>query len=90
MVLFTLTEVGSPQGLPGGGAAEGKVTKTEEKWGDGACAWLTAEECLSSEDQGRSDLVWRILCIASFLCVVWTEFSAALWHVVSSFPSTIY
>ena len=67
-----------------------KVKKHEEKWGKGVCVWLTAEECLSSEDQVRKDLVWRTHCIASFVCVVWTKYSAALRHVVPSFPSTVY
>ena len=55
-VPFTLTGAQTPQNLPGRGAAEGQG---EEKWGGGACAWLTGEECLPSEDQERKDLVWR-------------------------------
>ena len=67
-----------------------KVKKCEEEWGKGACVWLTAEECLSSEGRVGKDLVWRTQCMASFVCVVWAKYSAALQHVVPSFASTVY
>ena len=73
-----LTGARSPQDLPGGDAAEGKGA---EKWGEGSCAWLTAEGVSLQRTQERKGLMWKTGFLAVFVCV-WCRQSAVLFFSV--------